>query len=112
MVKYFNPKSLERLSRFHKLIQKEITGTPRELANKFNISERNIYLMIDWLKDYGATIKYDRKRKTYFYPKAFELKIRFYIKSIIDDEMRIIEGGKIYSTARILQGKTFSLPQY
>jgi len=54
MFKYSSPQSLERLSKLHKLIQEEITGTPKELANKLNISERNIYFMIDWLKDNGV----------------------------------------------------------
>ena len=52
MLKYYSPQSIERISRLHRLIQEEITGTPRELAFKFNVSERTIYLMIDWLKDY------------------------------------------------------------
>ena len=112
MSKNFNPTYLHRLRRMHQFIQEEHTGTPAELGTKLNISERSVFLMLDYFKDNGAEINYDRKRKTYFYPKAFELKIKFYIKFIDDnDEMRIIEGGKLHSTARILQGPKLFLFQ-
>jgi hypothetical protein len=109
MSKNFNPTYLHRLRRMHQLIQEEHTGTPAELGAKLNISERSVFLILDYFKDNGAEINYDRKRKTYFYPKPFELKIKFYIKCISDDEMRIIEGGNLYSPARILQGNKLAL---
>lgn len=112
MFKYFSPQSLERLSKLHKLIQEEITGTPKELANKLNISERNIYFMIDWLKDNGAKINYDRKHKTYFYASPFILNVNFSIECISDEEQKTINGGFIGFPARILQRATFSLLQY
>ena len=112
MLKYYSPQSIERISRLHRLIQEEITGTPRELAFKFNVSERTIYLMIDWLKDYGATIKYDRKRKTYFYFKSFDIKINFSIECISEESMIKINGGHLNSPARIFQGTPFSLLHY
>ena len=112
MLKYYSPQSIERISRLHRLIQEEITGTPRELAFKFNVSERSIYLMIDWLKDYGATIKYDRKRKTYFYFKSFDIKINFSIECISEEGMIKINGGHLNFPARIFQGTPFSLLHY
>ena len=111
MVKYYCPQSIERISRLHRLIHEEITGTPWELANKFNVSGRTIYLMIDWLKDYGATIKYDRKRKTYFYIKPFDIKINFSIECISEESMIKIDGGHLNFPARIFQGTLFSLFQ-
>lgn len=112
MLKYFNSQSLERLSKLHKYILEEITGTPRELADKFNISERSIYFLIDWLKDNGAKINYDRKRKTYFYVSPFMLKVNFTIECISDKEQKIINGGFFGFPARILQGTTFPLLHY
>ena len=112
MLKYYNPQSIERISRLHRLIQEEITGTPWELATKFNVSERTIYLMIDWLKDYGAEIKYDRKRKTYFYIKPFNIKINFSIECISEESMIKINGGHLNFAARIFQGTPFSLLHY
>ena len=50
MLKYYSPQSIERISKLHRLIQEEITGTPRELAFKFNVSERTIYLVIKYLQ--------------------------------------------------------------
>lgn len=112
MLKYYSPQSIERISRLRRLIQEEISGTPRELAFKFNVSERTIYLMIDWLKDYGAVIKYDRKRKTYFYFKSFDIKINFSIECISEESIIKINGGHFNFPARIFQRATFSLLHY
>ncbi len=103
MLKYFNLENLNRLSHLHKLINNEITGTPLELSKKLGVSERSTYLMIDYLKDFGAKIKYDRRLKTYHYVNSFDLKINFSIKFINDDEIKIINGGYFFSTARLLQ---------
>ena len=103
MSKLFNPAYLNRLKKIHQYIQEELTGTPSELAIKLNISERSVYLMLEYLKDIGAEINYDKSCKTYYYQKEFDLIITFSIKCITNNEMRIIEGGRFYSTARILQ---------
>ena len=68
-------KNLKRLHRFHKLIQDETTGSPKELARRLRISERLVYLMVEQLKDYQARICYDRSRKTYYYKEYFDLDV-------------------------------------
>ena len=68
-------KNLERLQRIHQLIKQEVTGDPKCLAKRINVSERLIYCLIDELKDYDANIEYDRKRKTYYYSNDFVFKI-------------------------------------
>jgi transcriptional antiterminator len=51
-----NLKTLERLQQLHDLIEKENTGTPKELACLMQISERSVHLLIEQLKDYNADI--------------------------------------------------------
>jgi len=68
-------KNLKRIHRIHKLIQSECTGTPLELSNRFNISERLVYHLIEQLKDFEAPVGYDRSRRTYYYKKAFDLEV-------------------------------------
>ncbi|MBC30758.1 MAG: DNA-binding protein [Muricauda sp.] len=72
-------KNLKRLLKLHQLIENEVTGSPKELAKKFGISERSVYCLLEELKDYEALIEYDRKRKTYYYKDDFKLFINISI---------------------------------
>lgn len=64
-------KTLERLQRLHRLIDQEKTGTPKELALRLHLSVRTIHHLIELLKEYDASVSYDRSRKTYFYSDEF-----------------------------------------
>jgi len=59
----------------HDLIKQEATGTPDEFAKKIQISRRQLYYMIQTFKDYGASIRYDRSRRTFYYEDHFEVNI-------------------------------------
>ena len=48
--------SIKNLKRIHKLIQSECTGTPLELSNRFNISERLVYHLIEQLKYFDLEV--------------------------------------------------------
>ena len=58
---------LQQLARLDRLIQRRGTGSPQELAQKFNISERSAYRLIDDLRAFGFTIVYDAERRSYYY---------------------------------------------
>lgn len=60
---------LQLYDRLHHLIRRHSTGTPKDLAAKFNVSERTVYNMIDILRDYGAEICYCRKRNSFYYAR-------------------------------------------
>ena len=47
------------------LARRKATGTPGMLAEKLNVSERNLYRILDVLKDEQG-LKYCKRRKTYF----------------------------------------------
>ncbi|MFA8433913.1 MAG: HTH domain-containing protein [Marinifilaceae bacterium] len=55
----------EKLERIKKLASLKATGTPKELAFKIGVSERTLYRMIDYLRDYGNDIFYSRSLRTY-----------------------------------------------
>jgi len=65
-------KTLARLEKLHQLICQERTGSPKELAARMHLSERLVYNLMENLKEYDASIGYDRSRKTYFYNEEFE----------------------------------------
>ena len=43
------------------------TGTPEELAQKLHVSKRQLYNLVDEFRAMGASIKYSRESKTYYY---------------------------------------------
>ena len=89
-------KNLERLQRLHDLIDAENTGSPAELADKMNISERLVYNLIDQLKDFEASICYDRKSKTYYYCDDFQLRVSISVSVISNSEITEIFAGSYF----------------
>jgi predicted DNA-binding transcriptional regulator YafY len=67
--------TISRLYNIHRLIQQEKTGTPDEFANCFHLSRRQLYNIIEELKDYGAPIKYSRKKRTFYYDGTFNISL-------------------------------------
>jgi hypothetical protein len=63
---------IDRMHRIHKLIQHEATGTPSEFAKKLHLSRGHLYFILDEFKDYGAIIKFNRKRGTFVFCNDFD----------------------------------------
>lgn len=62
--------------RLDNLITLEMTGSPKELASKFSISERSIYNYISFMRrELNAPIKYDNQRLSYIYTNDWEFKL-------------------------------------
>ncbi|WP_299104055.1 DNA-binding protein [uncultured Tenacibaculum sp.] len=91
-----NLKILERLQKLHNLIAIEQTGTPKELANHLQISQRSVHLLIEQLKDYDAVVNYSRSRKTYYYRNDFDLQISISVNVLTDNEVTQIFGGSYF----------------
>ncbi|MCB0486083.1 MAG: hypothetical protein KDC47_07805 [Flavobacteriaceae bacterium] len=101
-------KQLKRLQKAHGLIKQQKTGTPAEFARKLYISERQLYNMLDKLKDFDAPINFNRNTKTYYYEHKFELLINVSVQVLVMDELRNVYGGytffnKNFDTARLMQ---------
>ena len=61
-------KYIDRIKRIDRLIATRSTGTPKDLADKLQLSERTIYDYINVLKeDFNAPVKYNKTTKTYYY---------------------------------------------
>lgn|SRR5690606_37078640 len=100
-----NLKNLERLQQLHQRIVQENTGTPKELANFMNISERSLYKLIEQLKDLTAPICYNRISNTYFYNGDFELQISISVTALSNDEVIQVFGGSYFLKKKtLLQG--------
>ncbi len=70
-------KDIERFRRLDQLIRLESTGSPRELAEKMNVSERKIYGCLESMKMMGAPIHYNRHRQSYVYGKKGKFQLGF-----------------------------------
>ena len=57
------------------LINKEITGSPKQLASKLSMTERTVYNYISFMKkSLNAPIVYDYQRMSYVYNNDGEFK--------------------------------------
>lgn len=54
--------------KIHELIQVELTGSPKDLADKISVSERTIYNYLEFMKnELQASIVYNTSKKSYCY---------------------------------------------
>ena len=89
-------KQIQRMRQIHRLIKAESTGTPAELARRLHISTRQLYNMLDYMKDIGAGIKYSRSRQTYYYENEFDILVNISVEILLKDESYKIFGGRSY----------------
>jgi hypothetical protein len=85
---------INRIERMDTLIRRKSTGTPKELADKLNISERWLYIFLDELRtELNCPIRYDRRKRSYVYEIPGRVLIKF--KSEIEtEELKKVSGGK------------------
>jgi predicted DNA-binding transcriptional regulator YafY len=61
-------KQLRRMDRLDRMLQTRSTGTPKELAQKLELSPSHVYQIIRSLKsDFNAPIYYSRTEQSYYY---------------------------------------------
>lgn len=82
---------LLKLERIHLLINRKATGSPKYLSRKLNISERQVYRLVNELKTMGFPISYSKAKQTYFY--EYEVKFFFEVR-VGEDQLFKIKGGK------------------
>jgi len=58
---------LNTIERLHQLIRLQATGSPKALANKFDISHRAIFNIINLIKNMGAPVEYCINKQSYCY---------------------------------------------
>lgn len=90
-MQYFN--TIERVHRIHKLIQRQATGTPEEFAERLNLRKRQLYNILDEFKDYGASIKYNRMRSTFYYDNDFEVLVKINVSPLSIHEQKLLYAG-------------------
>ena len=72
-------KYISRFERIDQFIRQERTGNAPEFAGKLEISVRQLYNLLDELKDLGLPIEYSRTRQTFYY--RYRCRIVFEIRT-------------------------------
>jgi hypothetical protein len=89
-------KQAERIQRIHELIRRKATGTPKELATRVGISERQVHYVLDEMKQFGAPILYSNTLCSYYYEHEVAWSIGF--ASLGENSMAKIKANGIFST--------------
>jgi len=85
---------LNRFLRIDHLIRIKGTGTPAQLAERLNLSERSIYDYINYMKALGCPIKFDSFRETYYYEEEGFFVIAFFTKEKLL-QLKMLEDGTV-----------------
>ena len=86
---------INRIQRIDKLIRLSNTGNADEFAEKLGISRRQIYNIIEDLKDMGLGIVYNRQIRSFVYTKPYQIRILFEIVELSENETKTINAGTI-----------------
>ena len=102
---------IDRLQLLHNLIESEHTGTPVELAKSLQISRRQLYNLLDEFSLFGGEVKYNRKKKTFYFSHPLVFKIEILIRPLTEDEMKKNNGGISFFSFRasLFHGTKLSL---
>lgn len=93
---------LQFIERIDALIRRSATGTPKQLANRLNISERGLFKTLKLMKEMGAPITYSISKESYTYTYEVEFYAGF---SLSKGHLRNVVGGiqKMFFTAQNVQ---------
>lgn len=86
-------KQLERLRKMHKIIKQGNTGSPAQFSKRLHVSERELYRMLEYLREMDAQISFSRCSNTYYYCDDFDLMVNISVKAFVNDELIIIYSG-------------------
>jgi hypothetical protein len=82
----------------HKLVSRQRTGTPEELARSLGVSRTSLYELIDELRSRGAPISYSKSAKTFFYSQPYDIAVTCTLRPLSYIEAKEHTGGiNIYS---------------
>lgn len=84
---------IDRINLLNKLISQSKTGNQSELAKRLNISISRLARIIEYMKDQGAPIKFNRAKNTYYYEGRYSIKIDVKVEKINDQELKDINAG-------------------
>lgn len=88
-------KQIERLQLLNKLIIQERTGSPEELSCRLGVSKRQLFNLMDSMKNLGVELSYNKRIKTYYYAGNSKIEIQFSLVRLDGEEQERIYGGNV-----------------
>jgi len=89
---------LDRISMMHKLVSRQVTGTPEEFARQLGVSRTSLYELLDELRSRGAPIVYSKSAKTFFYRQPYDIAVTCSLRPLSKIEEKENSGGmKLFS---------------
>jgi hypothetical protein len=88
---------LERISKVHKLVSVQKTGTPEEFASQLGVSRTSLYELLDELRLRGAPIAYSKSARTFFYQQPYDISISCRMRPLTLSEEVESTGGANFS---------------
>jgi len=86
---------INRLQKMDRLIRLSNTGNADEFGEKLGLSRRQVYNIIENLKDMGLEIEYNRQIKSFVYAKPYKVKVLFEIVELSECEKMEINAGTV-----------------
>lgn len=86
---------IKQIERIDNLIRMKNTGSPMELSERLNISERQLYNIIGLMKEMGAPIYYSDIKRSYCYHNEGRFTFGFLIA---DNQLDKLVGGNSNSS--------------
>ena len=71
-------KNITLIERIDRLIHRQATGTPDQLADRLNISKTKLYRIINMMKELGAPIEYDFAKQRFIYEEEVGFRFGFF----------------------------------
>jgi hypothetical protein len=88
-------KQQDKLAQIDQLIRTEASGSPEHFAGKLKLAKSTMYEYLNFMKDLGAEIIFDRQRNCFKYKRPCRLQL-IKIEIIDDHDLNEIKGGKKY----------------
>ncbi len=84
---------LTLVERIDQLIRLKATGNPDQLADRLELSKRQLHRVIQFIKELEAPIVYSISRESYVYEEPVQFRFGFYGRELSLEEQQNLEGG-------------------
>lgn len=86
-------KQIGLIERIDQLVRLKATGSPKELAEKLEISESTVYRTMEIIKELGAPVEYNLFCQSYVYTSNVKFYCGFLSRELKEEESKKITGG-------------------
>ncbi len=96
-------------------IREQNTGTSDQLAEGLGISRSQLFEVFSELKDFGADLRFDRTRKSFYYANDFNLNLTIDLdgrRILTNDDMSKISGGFTFFKDNLFSPNSWTVASY